>query len=288
MHPHVVAGLYKLQVDNGRHFLHEHPATATSWSDPWIMRLLQHPQISSAISDQCEYGLLTPDANGVPTAAKKPTRWMISSPFMLHRLSRRCSGNHIHQHLVGGRAKAAEDYSIELITDILRGMRDTSDAEEKWGDECHADVASAMVTAGMLHDVKHTGIAAAYMAEDTKAATNNLSVKVKYADGRTGTTDLVFKDTYRDEYTNEQLPMGHVRHSMHDELIYFCDKVWVLVPIDEVDGKVIGSRWVNCNKNDISDPDVRCRLVGQEVNHHEDKSFYAATPPLEAKRMLFT
>ena len=31
MHLHFVAGLYKLQIDGGRHFLHEHPATATSW-----------------------------------------------------------------------------------------------------------------------------------------------------------------------------------------------------------------------------------------------------------------
>ena len=49
-----------------------------------------------------------------------------------------------------------------------------------------------------------------------------------------------------------------------------------------------GSRWVNCNKNDINDPDVRCRLVAQEVNIHADDSFYAATPPLEAKRLLFS
>ena len=75
---------------------------------------------------------------------------------------------------------------------------------------------------------------------------------------------------------------------MHDELLYFCDTVWVLVPIAEVRGKIIGSRWVNCNKNDLEDPDVRCRLVGQEVNLHADEPFYAATPPLEAKRMLFS
>ena len=82
--------------------------------------------------------------------------------------------------------------------------------------------------------------------------------------------------------------MGHARAAMHDELNYFCDKVWELVPVDGVKGKVIGSRWVNCNKNDIKNPDVRCRLVGQEVNTHADESFYAATPPLEAKRVLFT
>ena len=34
--------------------------------------------------------------------------------------------------------------------------------------------------------------------------------------------------------------------------------------------------------------DVRCRLVAQEVSLHADESFYAATPPLEAKRLLFS
>ena len=42
------------------------------------------------------------------------------------------------------------------------------------------------------------------------------------------------------------------------------------------------------NKNDINDPDVRCRLVAQEVYLHADESFFAATPPLEAKRLLFS
>ena len=55
-------------------------------------------------------------------------------------------------------------------------------------------------------------------------------------------------------------------------------------------GKVIGCRWVNCNKGDLANPDVRCRLVGQEVNHGDGptEAFYAATPPLEAKRLLFS
>ena len=287
-HLHFVAGLYRLQLSEGRHFLHEHPATATSWSDPWIERLLKHPRVSSVISDQCEYGLLTPDAHGMPTPAKKPTRWMSSSPFMLQRLSRRCSGDHVHQHLVSGRAKAAEDYSIELVTEILRGVRDTSDAEEKWGDECSDEILAKMTTVGMMHDVKDVSVAAAYRSEDKIASTERLTVKLKYGDGQVGPTDLIFKDVYKDEYTNESLPLGHVRQAMHDELLYFCDHVWELVPANEVTGKVIGSRWVNCNKNDLEDPDVRCRLVGQEVNLHADESFFAATPPLEAKRLLFS
>ena len=119
-----------------------------------------------------------------------------------------------------------------------------------------------------------------------------MSVKFKHTNGRIESVELKFKDAYKDEYTCEQLPMGHVRLAMQEELAYFCDKVWVGVPLAEAledpDGKVIGSRWVNCNKNDVNDPDVRCRLVAQEINLHHDDSFYAATPPLEAKRMIFS
>ena len=45
---------------------------------------------------------------------------------------------------------------------------------------------------------------------------------------------------------------------------------------------------LTATKNDINDPDVRCRLVAHEINLQADESFYAATPPLEAKRILFS
>ena len=54
------------------------------------------------------------------------------------------------------------------------------------------------------------------------------------------------------------------------------------------DSKVIPSRWVLCNEGDAEHPDVRARLVGCEINTYADDSFYASTPPLEAKRMLLS
>ena len=81
---------------------------------------------------------------------------------------------------------------------------------------------------------------------------------------------------------------------MLDELQYFCNIVFRGIDIKDAlndpDGKLVGCRWVNCNKGDLSDPDVRCRLVAQEVNHGDGPAdaFYAATPPLEAKRLLFS
>jgi hypothetical protein len=291
-HLRFVIGLYGIQVANGRHFLHEHPETATSWSDPAMVALLSLPKVSSVVSDQCEYGLLTPGPGGIPMAAKKPTRWASSSPHMLKRLSKRCSQTHDHQHLVGGRAKACENYPPELITEILRGIRDTADHEEEWGDECVSSLDATVMSAALLHDVRTSSLVAAYRAKDLEEETQGLSVRFKHMNGRIEPVNLNFKDFYKDEYTSEQLPMGHVRLAMQEELAYFCDKVWVGVPmaeaLEDTDGKIIGSRWVNCNKNDINDPDVRCRLVAQEINLHHDDSFYAATPPLEAKRMIFS
>ena len=52
--------------------------------------------------------------------------------------------------------------------------------------------------------------------------------------------------------------------------------------------KVVGTRCVICNTGDANDPDVTARLLAQEVSHHSDASFFAATPPLESKLMLFS
>ena len=76
-------------------------------------------------------------------------------------------------------------------------MRDAADAEEKWEEGCPEDGTAAMVTAGLCHGLKKTSVTAAHLAEDAAAATERLSVKVKYADGRTATTNLVVKNRHR-------------------------------------------------------------------------------------------
>ena len=153
-HLHFVIGIYKIQLENGRNFLHEHPKSATSWKDDVMVKLLRKPRVSTTVSDQCEHGLLTPGPNGESTPAMKPTRWASSSSHMLKRLSTRCKRDHVHQHLVGGRAKDAENYSPKLIIEILRRMRDTADFEEEWGDETEASLEQAMITSSLFHSPK--------------------------------------------------------------------------------------------------------------------------------------
>ena len=57
-----------------------------------------------------------------------------------------------------------------------------------------------------------------------------------------------------------------------------------------VTGKApIGSRWIDINKGDESNPDYRSRLVAQQIKHHsKDKNRFAATPPLEAQKLVFS
>ena len=61
--------------------------------------------------------------------------------------------------------------------------------------------------------------------------------------------------------------------------------VWEVVdkPCDEV---VFGTRWVDINECDEHKPFHRSRLVVQEYKRQADRSFFTATPPLEAMRSL--
>ena len=51
-------------------------------------------------------------------------------------------------------------------------------------------------------------------------------------------------------------------------------------------GKIIQGRWVDTNKGYIARPDYRARFVGKECNAGVDATLYAATPPLEALKLL--
>ena len=172
-----------------------------------MLRLLNSPKVNTTAADQCMYGLETKGPDGKPMAAKKPTQWASTSMHMLKRLSTRCDGTHPHQDLIGGRAAAAAYYPPKLISQILRGMRDTADAENvepPWTPE----MATAMVAAAMFHDQPATSLVAAYRESDLAHANAQRKVVFKYADGKevSLSLDANFQPQYKDEYTCEILP----------------------------------------------------------------------------------
>ena len=90
------------------------------------------------------------------------------------------------------------------------------------------------------------------------------------------------------------LQQEFICEAMADELQYLCKEVFECVPVAEAmsdpERVIVNGRWVNCNKEDASNPKCRGRYVAQEVNAggQSEASFYAATPPLEAKRILMS
>ena len=88
MHLEFCIELYREQLRNGRYFLHEHPAYATSWQEAAMKELEAESGVFISVIDQCLYGAEGP--NGDPL--KKPTKFITNSSEMIKQLSQRCLG----------------------------------------------------------------------------------------------------------------------------------------------------------------------------------------------------
>jgi hypothetical protein len=98
--------IYELQLQGGRHFLHEHPASASSWTEPRMKALRRRRGVGEVVAHMCQFGM-RPRSSCGSAFVLKPTRFLSSSPEILQRLARRCKRDHEHQRLSCGRASAA-------------------------------------------------------------------------------------------------------------------------------------------------------------------------------------
>ena len=79
--------VYALQLQSGRHFLHEHPEGATSWKHPAVARIRARPQVGTVVADMCEFGMQTTTQSGGSASARKPTRFMSSSANLTREIT---------------------------------------------------------------------------------------------------------------------------------------------------------------------------------------------------------
>ncbi len=93
-----------------------------------------------------------------------------------------------------------------------------------------------------------------------------------------------------DDVTGEILDAKEVVNARLKEISYIDDKkVWIKITRAEAKRrgiKIVGTRWLDINKGDAERPNHRSRLVAKEFNRGKDESLFAATPPLEALRIL--
>ena len=108
-------------MTNKLYFLHEHPWTARSWTEPEMKKLLSTPGVFKVKGDMCEFEMTQEDGQGVGRI-RKSTGFATNAPQLARRLAKTCTGQHRHIHLIGGRAKAAEIYPPKLCKAIIEGL----------------------------------------------------------------------------------------------------------------------------------------------------------------------
>lgn len=197
----------------GKFFLHEHPRTARSWDQAVVKRVLDLPGVGATVCDQCAFGLVTPDENGTMTPALKPTMFMSNSPIMLRELTRRCDGTHSHQPLLGCRASAAENYSMDLVIAMVRGMAKTNQARaimKENGTDDWNNIFSMTACNSTTTTTKHPPDSPVTVPAPCLPTNNGTSIHIDFDDSN-------FRQTYRDEYTGEIIPYDLVKKAMAEE-----------------------------------------------------------------------
>ena len=128
VHIEFMCELYRVQIDAGRYFLHEHPATAASWREEPIEDVLAHEDVECVVGDRCQYGQEDGEGNPVKTPTKFPT----NSSEVLKALSKKCHGREgrckrpgggTHVKAQGSVTAGTAIYSFGMCKAILVGFR---------------------------------------------------------------------------------------------------------------------------------------------------------------------
>ena len=87
-----------------------------------MKNLTLDPRIKRVVGDMCRFGMTQVDECG-EHLFMKPTGYLTNSPKIATELSLRCTTDHHHVQLMGGRASAAEVYPAQLSEAKIRGLK---------------------------------------------------------------------------------------------------------------------------------------------------------------------
>ena len=266
--------LYKMQIRDKRHFVHEHPTKSKAWQMDEIKELMMRPEVGKVELHMCALGMKSCDEQG-EGLVHKSTTLMSSSEEVLRIMDRRCSNesqskdhNHRHVYLIQGRSKAAQVYPREFCERLCEGI-----AAQKKVDKLGLKSRPLM----SLDEMK----SAAKGGKGDECPSEALNE----SDG-TGMTAI-------DDITGQELDPKFMIKARKDEIAYFREMgVYDKVDVSEswkVTGKApIAVRWVDINKGDTANPNYRSRLVAKEFNTGVFPELYAATPPSECLRIILS
>ena len=280
--------IYRHQLANGRHFLHEYPWTASSWGIDGMHQLCQDPRVMVVKRTKAD-GLV-----------KKPTGFITSSWGVRDELDRQCLGDHVHTQLEGGRVcSAAAVHSVDLCHAICRGLAKQA-ATERMG------LASTRpLDRRALYNLRAKDEIARPIGEYPERWADSVHEEDggrDFAGGRPRMGVHLLREELQsigvregvcyawDDVSGAPLDWEKVKAARREEMKFFeqmgaYTRCWEN-EVSEKGGTLIDLRWIDVNKGDTKNPNYRSRLVGREYNTYRDDSLYAATPPIEALRMI--
>lgn len=249
------------QHQQGLYYLFEHPRYASSWQEKCVIDMIKKHGGVKTNADLCQYGMQINDLSGAIKPAKKPTTFLTNAPQVAGELSDQCCGNHDHANLYSGNVvRTTQEYPDESCKSILKGLIKQIQTD---GRARHVNQVS---------QVPEESISCSRELHNTELST-------------------VYKEEFYDDMSGEKLDPKGVREAREEEMkeVYKHD-LYKKVKIEECRNDAgrdpIGTRWVDINKGDNQNPEYRSRLVAQEIKTDKREDLFAATPPLEAKKLL--
>ena len=95
-----------------------------------------------------------------------------------------------------------------------------------------------------------------------------------------------------DDATGKGLDAGMVQTARQEEVAYIHKpNHYTKVPRSKalaLKAKIISVRWLDINKGDATTPNYRSRLVAREIKRDVQTDLFAATPPLEAMKIVIS
>ena len=252
--------LYEMQVSAGRHFLHEHPAHASSWKERCVVDFLaRHPDLYLVTSDMCQFGMVVAECS-TSCPVKKPTRWLTSAPCVANQLDRKCDHSHQHALLLNGKARGAQVYPPALCKAIVTGFSRQLKAD--------TDLQGRRQSPAPVFNLEILS------ADPEDPAERDWSTWIASDDVHGGALDpkLVYAARCRElRYLQERKVYAY---STWREAIRRSGK------------PPLRLKWIDSNKGDPSAPNFRSRLVCTEIRPRGAEAIFSATPPLETLRAL--
>ncbi len=260
------------QHRHGRLFMFEHPVGASSWHTRTVEALENMEGVYKVNFDFCQMGMRVgerPNDANKELPAKKRTS-VLTNSHALHLVLReaQCRGDHLHGDLLDGKAAECQKYPRKFCKVICEAVKRELDTV-KWRNRLCKQ-----------YDV-------------TNEVQKLMKIHEKLEEMETPPEEDVMEYLYEgmefvDDITGAPLDKSQAVKARKEEMEYFRRmKVYTKVKREKW-MKVITCKWIDQNKGDEANPNLRARLVGRELAKDKREDLFAATPPLESLKMILS